>query len=74
MNLFTMVADYADGGLKMIHVRAKFHSLKLAWVKRLSSNNFHPWMNIPKYFFKENVRFSPNVKNKFSKYFPTFYI
>ena len=70
----TMVADYADGGLKMIHVRAKFHSLKLAWVKRLSSNNFHPWMNIPKYFFKENVRFFPNIKNKFSKNLPTFYI
>ena len=70
----TMIAGYADGGLKMIHVRAKFHSLKLAWVKRLLSNNFHPWMNIPKYFFEDNVRFYPNLKNKFAKNLPIFYI
>ena len=70
----TMIANYADGGLKMIHVRAKFHSLKIAWVRRLSSSNFHPWMNIPRYFFAENVRFYPNLQNNFSKNFPTFYI
>ena len=69
-----MITDYADGGLKMVHVRAKFHSLKIAWVRRLSSSNFHPWMNIPRYFFAENVRFYPNLQNNFSKNFPTFYI
>ena len=69
-----MIADYPDGGLKMIHVRAKFHSLKIAWVRRLYSSNFHPWMSIPKFFFKEDVRFYPNLKNNFSKNLPKFYI
>ena len=43
-----MIANQADNCLKMIHIRSKFNSLKLAWVRRLHGSNFRPWMQIPK--------------------------
>ena len=58
----TMVADHVDGGLKMLHIRAKFKLLKLAWVRRLKDENHHPWKIISKYFFNPNEIFFPNTK------------
>ena len=69
----TMVAEYADGGLKMLHIRAKFKSLKLAWVRRLCSENFHPWMIIPKKFIKIDETFFPNIKPSIDLKIPLFY-
>ena len=69
----TMIADHEDGGLKMLHIRAKFNSLKLAWVRRLNSENFHPWMIIPKYFLDTSSIFFPNTKPKIDKKLPIFY-
>ena len=39
----SMIGDYEEGGLKDIDFKAKFQSLHLSWIKRLSNNNFHPW-------------------------------
>ena len=68
-----MVADYTDGGLKMLHIRAKFKSLKLAWVRRLCSENLHPWMIIPKKFIKIDETFFPNIKPIVNSRIPMFY-
>ena len=48
----TMVADYGDGGLKMLHIKAKFKALKLAWVRRLCSDNFSSMDDHPKNLYK----------------------
>ena len=43
----TLIGDYPDGGLKDVDIKAKLKSLKLGWLKRLYSDDFHPWKNIP---------------------------
>ena len=42
-----LIGDYEEGGLKDIDIKSKIQSLHLSWVKRLYSQNFHPWKNIP---------------------------
>ena len=61
----TMVADHVDGGLKMLHIRAKFKSLKLAWVRRLNDKSHHPWKTIPKHFLIHMKNFSQIPNQKF---------
>ena len=68
----TMVADYTDGGLKMLHIKAKFMALKLAWVRRLCSSNLHKWMAIPKKFIKISETFFPNIKPYIDPKLPLF--
>ena len=41
-----------DGGLKDIDISSKFKSLHINWLTRLFDENYHPWKQIPLYFFK----------------------
>ena len=43
----TLIADYKDGGLKVVDIDSKFRALKLTWLKRLCDDNEHPWKIIP---------------------------
>ena len=72
-----LLGDYEEGGLKDIDIKAKIQSLHLSWVKRLYSQNFHPWKNIPQkliefeykqYIFYSNTSITPPDT------FPVFYI
>ena len=72
----TLIADYEQGGLKDIDVKAKIKSLQLSWVRRLYSQNFHPWKNIPlkliESTFHQNI-FFPNAKITPPSIMPQFY-
>ena len=48
----TLIADYKDGGLKVVDIDSKFRALKLTWMKRLCDDNEHPWKNIPQAYLK----------------------
>ena len=73
----TLISNYEDGGLKDIDIRAKLKSLHLSWIKRLYSQNFHPWKNIPlkliENFIKQEIFYS-NIMIKLPNMFPKFYI
>ena len=47
----TSVADHSEGGYKDIDIKTKIGALKVAWVTRLSDDNFHPWKIIPVILF-----------------------
>ena len=70
------MGDYTQGGLKSIDIKSKFSSLHLSWVRRLFSENFHPWKNIPLKLLKEkfgqNV-FYANSQISLTNVFPKFY-
>ena len=72
----TLIGDYSDGGLKDVDIKAKLKSLKLSWLKRLYSDDFHPWKNIPlkliEQKFNQNI-FFPNLKIPSPSLFPDFY-
>ena len=72
----SLIGDYADGGLKDVDIKAKFKSLKLSWIRRLYSSEFHPWKNIPlkliEQSFKQNI-FHSNIKITPPRNFPEFY-
>ena len=72
----TLIGDYPDGGLKDVDIKAKLKSLKLGWLKRLYSEDFHPWKNIPlkliEQSFNQNI-FFPNLKIPPPALFPEFY-
>ena len=42
----TLIADFEDGGLKMIHLQQFNAYLKISWVKRLFSNLKGGWQKI----------------------------
>ena len=47
----TWIANYSEGGYKDIGIRTKLTALKVAWVTKLSDDNFHPWKIIPTILF-----------------------
>ena len=61
----SLVSNYSCGGLKDIDITSKFKSLHLNWLNRLFDDNFHPWKQIPLYYFKrvskKFVLFHPNL-------------
>ena len=72
----TLVYDYEQGGLKDIDVKTKIKSLQLSWVRRLYSQNYHPWKHIPlkliQISFQQNI-FYPNSKVTPPILMPQFY-
>ena len=74
-----LISNYPCGGLKDIDIPSKFKSLHLNWLNRLFDNNFHPWKQIPLFYFKRvskkfdlfhpNLSVPPNMLNSI----PTFY-
>ena len=72
----TLISDYSDGGLKDVDIKSKFKSLKLGWLRRLFSVDFHPWKNIPlkmiEQSFGQNI-FFPNTKISPPVNIPMFY-
>ena len=59
----SLISNYPCGGLKDIDIPSKFKSLHLNWLNRLFDNNFHPWKQIPLYYFKR-------VSTKFDLFHP----
>ena len=50
----TIIGDYAQGGLKMFHLRSVISGLKIAWVKRLLNDyNVGKWKCFFEYYTKE---------------------
>ena len=47
-----LIAEYKDGGLKVVDIDSKFRALKLTWLKRLCDDNEHPWKIIPQAYLK----------------------
>merc|ERR1711965_1126001 len=47
----TLISDYDRGGLRDVDISSKFKSLHLNWLSRLFDDNFHPWKQIPLYYF-----------------------
>jgi len=48
----TLIQQINKGGLKLSHYQTKIESLRLTWVKRLTSKSNHNWKIIPKLYFK----------------------
>ena len=61
----TLINDYSHGGLKDLDIPSKFKSLQINWLNRLYDDNFHPWKQIPLYFFRRISKkfhlFHPNL-------------
>ena len=72
-----LIADYENGGLKDIDIETKMAALQLSWLKRLYSDNFHPWKNIPlkciEIKFGTKEIFYPNVEIVPPSGIPNFY-
>ena len=45
-----LIADYSEGGYKIVDIKSKLMSLKLIWIKRLLHDNFHMWKHLAKIF------------------------
>ena len=75
----TLIGDYARGGLKDVDISSKFKSLHLNWLRRLFDGNFHPWKQLPIYYFKTVAKasnlFHPNlsIASDQIRHIPTFY-
>jgi hypothetical protein len=39
----SMIADFAQGGLKMPHIESIVKTQKIMWAKRYVNSNYHPW-------------------------------
>ena len=50
----TIIGEYSDGGLKMIHLQSFLNSLKATWIKRLTNASIATWKNIPLHEFNLN--------------------
>ena len=61
----TLISDYSKGGLRDIDIHSEFKSLHLNWLNRLFDDNFHPWKQIPLFYFKRVSKdfhlFHPNL-------------
>ena len=72
----TLICDYDEGGLKDIDIKSKIASFHLCWLKRLYTDNFHPWKNIPLKLIEKQygyLIFFPNAQLNFRNNFPKFY-
>ena len=75
----TLISDYKSGGLRDVDIPSKFKSLHLNWLNRLFDDNFHPWKQVPLYYFhhvSKNLHlFNPNlsVPIKLLNTIPLFY-
>ncbi len=74
----TLIQDIEYGGLKLCDFETKVKSLKLSWVKRLTSNNNANWKILPTHFYgcsNMSLYFYANQDNiKISNKIPRFYI
>jgi hypothetical protein len=43
VNRKTIIGDYSDGGLRMMHIPSIIRGIKVAWVKRLLDDNNSKW-------------------------------
>ena len=75
----TLISDYDRGGLRDVDISSKFKSLHLNWLSRLFDDNFHPWKQIPLYYFNRVSKnfhlFNPNllVPSRLLSTIPLFY-
>ena len=75
----TLISDYNSGGLRDVDISSKFKSLHLNWLNRLFDDNFHPWKQVPLYYFnrvsKNYHLFNPNlsIPNRLLSTIPLFY-
>ena len=49
----SVIGDYDEGGLKMIHLESFVRTKHIMWIKRLLSDSFHDWKRIPNLLFKK---------------------
>jgi len=49
----TVIADFDKGGINMFNIKMFLDSLKMSWIKRLSSVETAVWKNIPLYYIKK---------------------
>ena len=77
----TLIGDYAEGGLKNVHIDTKLKALKLTWVRTLGDDNYDPWKVLPEnYFtfpngdpvFHKNFESNPSLLRKLNS-LPKFY-
>ena len=75
----SLIRDYSNGGLRDIDIPSKFRSLHLNWLNRLFDENYHPWKQVPLYYFNRAFKnfklFHPNlcVPNSLLSDIPMFY-
>ncbi len=78
-NIFqkTLIQQIDMGGLKICHYETKVKTLKLSWIKRLTSEKDYTWKTLPKYFYTcENLNtfFNANHKLLSNTTIPSFYL
>ena len=74
--------NYTEGGLKMIDIDQYLNSIKISWIKRLTTSTLSSWMVIPLFYFEnfgpELLIFKMNLDNLKSlgiqTFISTFYI
>jgi hypothetical protein len=73
----TIIADYENGGLKMLDIKSFLKAQKAMWAKRLVSPDHASWKAVPMFFFDmllsyDTFKCSMKCKDK-PKNFPDFY-
>ena len=51
----TIIADYLDGGLKMLDIETFIKAQKIMWIKRLCKPGDASWKAYPQYIFKKQL-------------------
>ena len=54
ISLNTLISNTESGGLKLIDLKLKTISLKVAWIKRLCSSDDANWKIIPKFWYQND--------------------
>ena len=47
----TLIGDYEEGGDKNVDIKVKIVALKIIWINKLITNDFHAWKAIPNFLF-----------------------
>jgi hypothetical protein len=67
----TIIADYNDGGLKMLDLRSFLCAQKVMWVRRICKEGDASWQAYPKYILNKllglkSFRCNLNIKNNYN--------
>jgi hypothetical protein len=72
------IADYADGGLKMLDVESFIHAQKIMWIKRIQKGGKGSWITFPNHLLskiigKQSFQCSTKIQG-YSIWMPRFYL
>jgi hypothetical protein len=68
----TLIADYENGGLRMLDISSFVKAQKVMWVKRLSTKDKASWKAIPNYYYSKLLGVNTWKCNLICKIQPTY--